>query len=180
MQKTKEKKSIFYFLFSIFLPKKAFTLIETIIYIALFSLIAGFVMIVFYQLLGGQERQRSRSEVHGEANFIMQKMLWALTGAERIVSPTGGATSTTLTVDLAAAGENLVTFDINGDDLRINDSGVAASLNSRHVSVGELLFTHIKPIESSREGVKIRLKVVSLDAIQPQASTTLEHTIYLR
>ena len=158
-----------------------FTLIETIIYIVLFSLVTGFVMIVFYQLLAGQGKHRSRVEVDQEANFIMQKMLWALTGAERILQPSGGATSTTLTVDSAVVGENLVTFDINSNNLRITQpDSSSAILNSSRVSVDELIFTHINSIEGSPEGVKIRLRVVSSGAAVREASSTLEHTIYFR
>lgn len=173
-------RNIFHFPFSILNYRKGFTLIETVIYIALFSLITGFVMIVFYQILTVQDQHRFYVEIDQEANFMMQKMLWAVTGAERLLQPSGGATSTILTVDLAVTGQNLVTFDIDSGSLRINRASSTLLLTSSRVFVNELIFTHLPSIDGSAEGVKIKLGVVPAGAAPRNTSTTLEQTMYLK
>ena len=158
-----------------------FTLIETVIYIALFSIITSFVMVVFYQMLGGRDQHRNRAEVDQEANFMMQKMLWALTGASAINQPTGGATSSALSVNKYGYANNPVVFSVGVNNLQMSKAGGSAVLlgNSR-VFVNNLLFTHIASIQGSPAGVKISIKVVSADIVRSSASTTLEHTVYLR
>lgn len=161
--------------------RSAFSLVETIIYIALFSGLASFVIVVFYQLIGGSEQHKNRVEVDTEANFMMQKMVWAITGAKKINQPTGGATSTSLSLNKFNYAENPIVFDMGINNLRLSKASSTPTLiGSSRVFVNQALFEHIPAVQSSPEGVKITLKVVSSDISRPQASTTLQNTIYLR
>ena len=61
---------------------KGFTLIEVIIYIALFSLLMGSAFITAYQLIDGSNNLSSKNTTEEEGNFVMRKINWALTSAE--------------------------------------------------------------------------------------------------
>ncbi len=158
-----------------------FTLLETIIYVALLSVMTSFVMVVFYQLIGGSDQHRNRVEVDQEANFMMQKIVWALVGAQAINQPTGGATSTSLSINRFNYGQNPVVFDIGASNLRISKaSGTPVILGSSRVFLDQLLFEHLPETQGAPEGVKVTIKLSSSNIARPTASTTLENTIYLR
>ena len=60
--------------------KKGFTLIEVIIYIALFSILMGTAFITAYQLIDGSGKLSIKNTIQEEGNFVMRKIDWALTG----------------------------------------------------------------------------------------------------
>ncbi|MDO8537148.1 MAG: type II secretion system protein [bacterium] len=170
----------FYFLFP--RPRRGFTLIETVIYIGLFSIITSFVLVVFYQIIGGQNQQRNRVEVDSEANFMMQKMMWGIMGATAINQPALNATSATLSVTKYNYAQNPIVFDIGSRNLRITKaSGTPVFLGSSRIYVNQLIFEHLPQVQSAPEAVKITMQVVTSDIERPVvASTTLTNTIYLR
>lgn len=164
-------------------PKRSgFTLIEVLIYIVLFSIIVSGTILVFYQLLRSQAQNKSRSEVESEANFLMTKIAWALSGAQTINSPAPGATSTSLSVSKYNFAQNPLVFDVSSGTLRLSrGGGTPAALNNSAVQVSSVAFGHIAASGTAPEGVQTTLTVSSLLAGLPVvASSTLENTIYLR
>ena len=137
-----------------------FTLVETIIYVALLSIVTSFVMVVFYQLIGSNDQHRNRMEVDSEANFMMQKMVWAIIGASAINSPAINSTGTSLSIDKFNYGQNPIVFDLNSRNLRISKaSSTGALLGSPRVFVDTIIFEHVGAVQSAPEGVRITLKV---------------------
>lgn len=65
-----------------------FTLIETIIYIALFSLLMGTAFVTAFQLIDNSGKLSAKNTIQEEGNFVMRKINWALTGA-KIFSASG-------------------------------------------------------------------------------------------
>ncbi|MBI4087504.1 MAG: hypothetical protein HY434_01595 [Candidatus Liptonbacteria bacterium] len=155
---------------------------ETLIYIALFSVITSYVLGVFYQLLGSRNQNRDRTEVDAEANFLMQKLRWAMSGVQTVNQPATGATSTTLSVTKYNFAQNPIVFDLDSSTLRMaKGGGAAVILNNSRVGVGQLTFERLAPVSNAPEGVTITLSVSSLDVERPVvASTTIVDTIYLR
>lgn len=65
-----------------FITKKfGFSLIETIIYIALFGLIMTSALVTAYQLIVSSNEINYRTLIDEEASFLLAKIDWALTGA---------------------------------------------------------------------------------------------------
>ena len=155
---------------------------ETVIYIGLFSMITSFVLVVFYQIIGSQNQHRDRVEVDSEANFMMQKMIWALDGATMINQPAVNATGTTLSVTKYNYSQNPIVFDIGSRNLRITKaSGTPALLGNGRVYVNDMTFQHLAASGNTPEGVQITLQVLSSDIERPvAASTTLTNVVYLR
>ena len=171
--------------YSLLARSGGFTLMETVIYIGLFSIITSFVLVVFFQIVGSQNQHRDRVEVDSEANFMMQKMLWALTGATAINQPAVGATGTTLSVTKYNYSQNPIVFDLYAsprNNLRIaKASSTPVLLGNGRVYINQLTFNHLAAVQNTPEAVQITLAVVSSDIERPVvASTTLVNTIYLR
>ena len=60
---------------------KGITLIETLIYIALFIIIMGGALFASYSIILSQESNKNKIILQEEANFIYRKFTWALNGS---------------------------------------------------------------------------------------------------
>jgi type II secretory pathway pseudopilin PulG len=67
-----------------------FTLIETIIYIALFSFLVGNGFLITYQLMQGGDKLNTKSINQEEINFVLRKLNWILDGVSIINTPSSG------------------------------------------------------------------------------------------
>lgn len=79
--------------------QQAFTLIEMVIYIALFSLMMTGVLLSAYQLIAGSGMTEVSVTTQEEGNFVLRKISWALTGTSsvaQITTPTSGAYASAL------------------------------------------------------------------------------------
>ncbi|MBI4086218.1 MAG: hypothetical protein HY433_03205 [Candidatus Liptonbacteria bacterium] len=160
----------------------AFTLIETIVYLGLFSMIISMSLVALYQILGSENQHRNRVEVDAEANFMMQKIQWALTGAQAINQPAVNATGTTLSVDKFNYSQNPVVLNLDSRNVSITKgASSSALLGSGRVYVNQLMFEHLPSVQGAPEGVKVTFSVVSFDIERSiAASTTIQDTLYLR
>src|SRR3990167_4074727 len=98
--------------------KKGFTLIEVIIYIALFSLLMGSAFVVVYQLIEGSDKLSVKNTTQEEGNFVMRKFNWALTGISSINSPSSG-TSNILKV--TKYGGNKINICLDSNKIKIRE-----------------------------------------------------------
>lgn len=105
---------------------KGFTLIETLLYLALFTLIIGGGMAAAYQIIQSTEATHQKVIIQEEADFLLRKLEWALSGA---TVGNVSFTATTLTVTISGVP---VTFSWDGNDNITLDS---ALLNSSFVKV---------------------------------------------
>ena len=58
------------------------TLIETIIYLALFTIIIGGSLIAVYQILQASTQSQEYALIEEEGNFLMGKLVWAIDTAD--------------------------------------------------------------------------------------------------
>ncbi len=109
--------------------QKGFTLLEVIIYIALFTLLMGSAFVTAYQLIEGSNQISVKTVVQEEGNFVMRKIDWALTGLERTVGNTpsvgGSGCSQTLTLNKLSFPENPIVIRRNSSNgsLEMNKAG---------------------------------------------------------
>lgn len=163
---------------------RGFSLIETIIYAALISIIMGMVLLVVFQIVESQDRSRAKTEVEEETNFLISKIKWALSGVDVINIPTSGASGSTLSVNKFNFSRNPVVIDIASGSLRIvSGTSMPAILNSGAVSVPNIIFQHIAQTSTTAPAIKTTLSV----QFNPrgayrfyETSSTVETTIYLR
>lgn len=78
--------------------RRGFTLLETVIYLALFSVIVGGLYISVYALAAYAGRNATRAAMQEEAQYIFGKSRWLLATAATVVSPQSGETGDTLSI----------------------------------------------------------------------------------
>ena len=128
--------------------QKGFTLIETLIYIALFSIILTGILLTAYQIIDGSEKTRQKVILEEEANFLMRKFSWATAGIRSgdIVNPSQNREGPVLEI---VRGENGIRFSQNGEVIYVergldNVWGPTVALSSSNVVVDadSLYFIH--------------------------------------
>jgi len=140
--------------------RKGFTLIETIIYAALFSIIIGLVIGAVYNIIEGSDDLQKNIIADAEAHFLMRKIEWALTGVSTINSPTSGLTGASLSVNKISYAQNPVVFDLDSNNLRVKkELADPIILNSVNVSISELQFEHLAAGLYRPAAIKVSFKV---------------------
>ena len=126
-----------------------FTLIEALIYSALFSLMMVGMLGAVYMVLQGANQSEARLLVDDEANFVLRKINWALTGVSSINTPVAGSIGSNLNITKTDVGT--VRFRLDNENIEI-DSGAGAyvALDTVNVAASSLSFQHIPPASSDQ------------------------------
>lgn len=122
---------------------RGFTLLETIIYIALFGLIMSGAVASAYQLLEGGRRNQAAISIQEEGTFLTRKINWALVGASEIRVP---ATSTIIitrpSLALRTPSESPLTITASGTIMTLARGGaLPMPLNGDAFAVTNLEFS---------------------------------------
>lgn len=120
-----------------------FTLIETIIYMALFALVMGGFLVGIYQVAEAHRQAQGKVYTQEEGNFLLHKVDWALTGASVIHVPAVNDSGDVLRVE-----NNGVVFEfrLESGHVQLSRNGVAFSdLNGDSVTISGLAFSHADP-----------------------------------
>ncbi len=132
-----------------------FTLIETVIYIALLGLIVGSGIVAAYHMIEENNRLRGQIIIAEEGNFLLRKIDSVLTGASIIYLPTAGTAGQVLRL---SNNGTLFRFELSSGILMIKkDSGDLISLNSDNTTVTNLIFEHIPSNSTKPAGVRVGL-----------------------
>jgi type II secretory pathway pseudopilin PulG len=117
---------------------RAFTLIETIIYIALFGLFMSGVLLSVYGMLQSGDQFSNRTSASNEGAFVTAKLDWALRSLGSVTTPSSGY-GTSLSV-IRSDGTQ-VDMRLTGGviEMRIN-GGSYIALTSSNVTVSSLGF----------------------------------------
>ncbi|HEY4496643.1 MAG TPA: hypothetical protein VI432_00645 [Candidatus Paceibacterota bacterium] len=136
------------------------TLIETLIYsILVAGLLAG-ALISVYQLLEGSEELNLITTTEEEANFILRKIQWALTGIDSINFPGPGDSDSILITNKINYAQNPILFQLDGTDIKMSRGGGSLnSLNSSRVTIENLLFTHLASAGEKPAGIKTEIVI---------------------
>jgi len=166
------------------MKNSGFTLIETIIYAGLISFILSMAVLGVVMFVETKDRIAARIEVEEEAAFLMGKITWALQNAVSIITPTVGASTSTLSVNRLNFPQNPITLDADSGTMRISYAGgQPVPLSNGNVRVSALSFEHLAGSSSRDESVKVTLAIEFRPKVTPSlyaASTTIETTIALR
>ena len=119
---------------------EGFTLIETVIYIALFAFIMTGALVSIYGILGSSARNQTKAMVQEEGSFLLGKIDWALSGVETINLPDdsdGDGIELDLTLSVKkfdTSPENPIVITLSGGDFTISRGGGAAqTLNNKYL-----------------------------------------------
>lgn len=113
-------------------PTRAFTLIETLIYLALFSVLIGGIASAMYLLIQSSGKVQANAILLQEEQFIMATIERVVGAATTVSLPGAGGSGSTLMVN-----GNAIT--LSGTDVLLN--GIAGELNNTNVRVTRLVFS---------------------------------------
>ena len=117
-----------------FEKQKGFTLIEVLIYIALLGFIMTIGVASAYYLINSTAQEQGQVNTTAEAEFLMRKIDWAMTGANYV----DASTKTIKKYD----GQTIV-FDLDVNRVKITVDGATEYLTSSRVKVTSFVFTEI-------------------------------------
>lgn len=120
------------------LKTRGFTLLEVLIYIALFGVLMTGAVVSTFQLLQGGERHQARVATQEEGTFINRKINWALAGATS-ASVSGGNVLSVVRPDLGS--ESPLVFDGSTTTMTLKrGSGSSAPLMGSGLALGNTVF----------------------------------------
>ena len=122
--------------------KKGFTLIEALIYLALFGILMGGAIVAAYNIYESGSRISARIIVLEEGNFLLAKINWALSGISAVNFPLVGSTGSKLLVTTVDSAIGSISIESGGTDIVMTQGGVTQTLNNTNVTVDNLLFDY--------------------------------------
>jgi len=128
---------------------KGFTLIETLIYVGIFSVVALSLTGILWNTLRVNSNQQAANEVDENLRYIMSVL------GEKVRSSTVVDTATSSTLVLKNASYEDITFSVTSDVLYLQEgSGASVALTSNKVKVDSLNFTKIE-MAGAKDGVRV-------------------------
>ncbi|KKT00617.1 MAG: hypothetical protein UW07_C0021G0005 [Candidatus Nomurabacteria bacterium GW2011_GWF2_43_8] len=133
---------------------KGFTLIEVIIYIALFSLLMGTALITAYQLIDGSRDLSAKNTTQEEGNFVLRKINWALTGVDPSLGTTPDTTDPSIdNLNVEKYDGNAISVTLDGTKIRMEEDGGDDFITTDNVSVDSLQFDYLAPLGTEPAGI---------------------------
>lgn len=154
--------------------RRGYTLIEVLVYMALFSLVIGGMLLTTYGILQNTARLEDKVVVNEDGGFLIRKIDWALTNATAVSCPASGQLQ--ITKLGLPAGNNPLLFALSLNNVTLKrGSGSAVQLNGAAVSVKSLLFTCTAASGGKPASVRTQLALSSISATE-----SFDNTKYLR
>lgn len=175
---SERKHNTLYFI--LYSYRKGFTLVESLVYSVLLAIFIGSTFIISTQILENSRKDRSKLEVSDEAEFIIKKIEWLLTGTSTTTLPAAGATGTMLKVQKYGFTSNPLEFRLSGENAELkHGSGPFIRLNNTRVKVTELTFQHTRDDTNEQSLIKVTVTTENKPGEEETtffASTTLMST----
>ena len=154
----------FHFSFFIFHFKKAFTLIELLIYMGLLSIFLIVLTNVFVSILDVQRESQATSAVEQDGRYILIRIAHDLTQADSIGAPSGPVGSElTFHIQGKAFKYKLIAGNLTreGGSGNCDLIGDNCPLNSSETTITSLNFTNINNGSSSKDTVQVQFTIQS-------------------
>lgn len=146
-----------------------FTLIETIIYIALFGFIMTGVIVGAYDLISSTQGSAGKTTVQEEGTFVGRKFEWALSDMSGASIVGGNGCAQTLSITKTGYPRNPIEFQrntlSNTIEIREGSSGGYTPITTNNVVASCLTFTPIAASGSGPAGITITLTINGLDFV---------------
>lgn len=163
---------------------RGFTLIEVLIYLALFSILMGGAVIAAYSLFDSSLKVGTRTMLQEESDFMLAKIDWVMSGAKAVTAPAAGVTGSSLTVAKwdTSLGDPMSVTQTGGQLFLTRGTNAAVVLNNTNTTVASVVFNHIEGSGDGTvpEGVET---VLTISAYTPTGITVTRvatSTSYLR
>ena len=150
---------------------KGFTLIETLIYIVLFTVLIGGGFVTAYNLMEGTDMLNSKMIIQEETNFVLRKINWVLNGVATVNTPSTGFADT---LSVTKYGGQVVEMRLNAGKIEIKD-GISSSfvpLTTDNVVVSTLQFQYLPAVGT---GPSSPAGIIASTTINGFVSTTTKY-----
>lgn len=118
------------------------TLIETLLYVALLILLMGSLITITYQTIYATNQINKKIILQQEANFILRKLDWALTGISNITLPALNTTGSELLSTKFNFLQNPLDFTIQNDYLNLSRASADGfPLNTQNTKISNFFVT---------------------------------------
>jgi prepilin-type N-terminal cleavage/methylation domain-containing protein len=136
------------------MKNQGFTLMETVMYLALFGILMSGAIVGVYNLLEGKDRNVVSSLVQEEGVFINRKINWALTGSTTVNVSGGGSILTITRPDLGVQSPLIFKGTANAMTLA-RGTGAAVQLNSEKFPINNVVFTYQASVNGRPPSISI-------------------------
>ncbi|MBN1617774.1 hypothetical protein JW887_00325 [Candidatus Dojkabacteria bacterium] len=136
-----------------------FTLIETLVYIALSAMITVTIVLFLLMILGGRQRATAISEVDSLGNQMMYQLEYSIKNSDGINSPLPGASEDSLSLIFDDPEQNPTYYYIDNSALVVSEAALdSVSLTSSRVVVSDVSFTNLT-LSNSPTIIKIQFTI---------------------
>ena len=101
--------------------KIGFSLIETLLYVALFAIIMSALTVFLSTLSASRINQQATAEVDQQASFVLRTLTQSLRNAASVNSPLTGATSSSLSLNTGIASTTPTIYSQIGERLYVSE-----------------------------------------------------------
>lgn len=142
------------------IKNKGFSLVETLLYVTISSLILFSVVFLLSFLTSTRVKNATIYDVNSQGTYVMQLMVNTIRNAQSIDFPAASATSSTLSLTVFDGLLNPTVFDVASGTLRIKEGASnPIPLTNSHVTVSSLSFQTIASTSSVDKMVKISFTI---------------------
>jgi type II secretory pathway pseudopilin PulG len=158
--------------------KKAFTLIELILFMALFTIILGILTNLFSVIVDTQNEVQSTSAVENDSKFITARMLYDIQHADEITTPASiGAETSNLVLSIDG---QTYQYSLSGGNLVLTVGSESDNLNGFGTQVSNLTFQRFGNI-GGKNAVRLHFTIDSTNKTAAgQETKEIETMIGLR
>lgn len=143
--------------------KKAFTLIEVLLYLSLSSIIVLIIASMWVTVTETRDRSEAMSTVNAEGQQLINTITQVIRNANSINTPTTGASGTSLSLAMGTPAINPTIIALSGSNVTLTEGATpAVTLNSQRVTVGALTFRNLtRPASSGVVRIELTLNYVN-------------------
>lgn len=158
--------------------ESGFTLVESLIYMALLSILLVILSQIFVSMLENQASSEAKSSTETDGRFILTRLIYDINRATSIVTPAELGQSSSilgLTIDSQS-----FTYAITSGDLQLATTASTDNLNSNLVTVSDLSFKKTG-YNGGKDTVQIQFTVTSIGTVNGiNESKTFQTTLGTR
>ncbi len=123
---------------------KGFTLIEVMIYVAIFSIVVGTLTTFALSMNSSRLRAQVMLEVNGQGASIVRTITQTVRNSTAITAPSAGNTAGALTLATSVSGTNPTSFSVTGETLYMTEGALSTvALTNNKVKLTNLVFTNL-------------------------------------
>lgn len=148
---------------------RGFTLIETIVYMALLGLIMTGALVTAYDLMGSTQSSAGKTTVQEEGIFVERKLQWALSDMNAAPTTSGSGCIQTISISKTGYAQNPIEFrrntTTNSIEMREGGLGAYVPITTSNVSVECLKFTSIVAVGLAPPGIVVTTTIAGFDFV---------------